>query len=271
MSANIDRFKNDLEALDKLGDSLLLAFFLNESPEGFENQFRPYHKDDSAYKAFKKGLPNYKAEYQRWYSEALAVIRQLIPERIQDFTRLHDRPKTRKELSFENYTIEDALQGLQAVRSHDRTRVVGPDAAIPKFEQQLAILRSAKSRFASSLFDIRQTLQADIFDSELEAASHLLKRGFGRAAGAVAGVLIEKHLAEVSSTHSVPQKKKDPTIADLNESLKAAGVIEVPIWRFIQHLADIRNLCDHNKGKEPTGEQVRDLLDGVAKLIKTVS
>ena len=35
-------------------------------------------------------------------------------------------------------------------------------------------------------------------------------------------------------------------------------------------LADIRNLCDHNKAKEPTEQQVTDLIDGTHKVLKTV-
>jgi hypothetical protein len=112
-------------------------------------------------------------------------------------------------------------------------------------------------------------LQADIFDSELEAADHLLKNKFARAAGALAGVVLERHLGEVCSSHNITLRKKDPTISDLNDALKAASVIDTAQWRSIQHLGDLRNLCDHNKQVEPTAEQVRDLLTGVAKVTKT--
>jgi hypothetical protein len=119
-------------------------------------------------------------------------------------------------------------------------------------------------------FDIRQLLQADLFDSEIDAAGHLLKNKFGRAAGALAGVVLEKHLYEVCSSHKLPMQKKDPTISDLNDALKNAGLIETAQRRFVQHLGDIRNLCHHNKKTEPTTEQVQDLLDGVAKVTKTI-
>lgn len=49
-----------------------------------------------------------------------------------------------------------------------------------------------------------------------------------------------------------------------------ANAVEVPQLRFVQHLADSRNLCDHSKAKEPTVEQVRDLLAGIRNVIKTV-
>jgi hypothetical protein len=39
-------------------------------------------------------------------------------------------------------------------------------------------------------------------------------------------------------------------ISNLNDQLKSADVIAVPQWRAIQYLADLRNLCDHPKGKE---------------------
>jgi hypothetical protein len=147
--------------------------------------------------------------------------------------------------------------------------VVGPDAAIPSIQQQVAVVEEAKNRFEPSLFDIRQLFQADLFDSEIGAANHLLKNKFARAAGALAGVVLEKHLGEVCLSH-VPLRKKDPTISDLKEALKGAGVIETAQWRFIQHLGDLRNLCDHNKKAEPTSDQVQDLLDGVAKVTKTI-
>ena len=47
-------------------------------------------------------------------------------------------------------------------------------------------------------------------------------------------------------------------------------IVDVPQGRFIQHLGAIRNLCDHNKTKEPTAEQVTDLITGVDKTLKTL-
>ena len=111
---------------------------------------------------------------------------------------------------------------------------------------------------------------ADLFDSELEAASELAKNKFFRAAGAVAGVVLEKHLLQVCDNHAIAPTKKASTIGDLNDRLKSANVVDVPLWRFIQHLGDIRNLCDHSKAAEPTAAQVSDLLAGVAKITKTL-
>ena len=111
---------------------------------------------------------------------------------------------------------------------------------------------------------------SDLFDSELDAAAELVKRGFLRGAGAMAGVVLENHLAQVCANHSLKTRKKAPAIGDFNDMLKAAKVVDTPQWRSIQHLADVRNLCDHKRPTEPTADQVNDLISGVAKVVKNL-
>jgi hypothetical protein len=108
-----------------------------------------------------------------------------------------------------------------------------------------------------------------LFDNELEAAEELNKKGFHRAAGAVAGVVLEEHLSTVCSQHKI-SAPKNPTISTLNDLLKKNDVIDTPTWRLIQHLGDIRNLCDHNKSTPPTAVQIQELIQGVRKTIKTL-
>jgi hypothetical protein len=88
-----------------------------------------------------------------------------------------------------------------------------------KFSHQIAILRSALTQIDSLLSNINAILQAEFFDDELSVANELLTKGHLRAAGAVAGVKVERHLKQVALAHAIPLRKKDPTIADLNEAL----------------------------------------------------
>jgi len=268
MSTNLDRFKKDLEALLKLGGRLELAMQYECEPEQVKAAIKKQlnKKTDE----FLKELPSFSKEYQRWYSEALALVRQLLPDRVADFVRHYEKPKTRKAITYESYRVEDYLQGLVVRSGYPKEVIVATSAAIPQFRQQLAILEAAKARFESSLFDIRQLVQADLLDSEIEAAEVLAKHKFTRAAGALAGVVLERHLAQVCADRKLALTKKNPTIADFNESLKTEGAIDLPQWRFVQHLADIRNLCDHSRKPEPTAEQVADLLAGVKKVTKTI-
>jgi len=263
MSTNIEKFKGDLDKLIFKGQLLFEAMQRDCNPEEYEKQLRKTMKEQ--YTTFIKKLPVFSADYQMWYSEALALIRQLLPDRMADFAKLYERPKTtRKEITHENYTIEDYLFGLII------TFGAGMESAIPRFFQQLGILKSAKQRFESSLFDIKQVLQADLFDSELEAAKELNKKGFMRGAGAVAGVVLEKHLAQICANHNVNVTKKNPGINDYNQILKDNNIIDVKDWRFIQRLADLRNMCDHDKKVEPKKEDIDDLIQGTERVSKTL-
>lgn len=266
--SNLDRYKEDLEELLTKGNQLLSSL----KYKCYRKEFESSAKRELGAKAeqFLKDPPRFESAYQDWYSEAKVLINQLLPDRLADFVRHYEKPKPRKDISFENYRIEDCLQGLVVTRGWDSTKVVGQEAAIPHVEQQLAILRAVKRRFESSLFEIRQLVVADLFDSETDAARELAKKKFFRAAGTVAGVVLEKHLTQVCRDHSVRIRKARPSIGDLNNLLKAAGVVDVPQWRFIQHLADVRNYCGHSRDAEPTAEQVEDLIAGVAKTLKTV-
>jgi len=91
-----------------------------------------------------------------------------------------------------------------------------------------------------------------------------------RAAGALAGVTLESHLSRISINHNVKVSKKNPTISDLNDELKNNGIYDVPDWRFIQRLGDIRNLCVHSKDRDPTKDEVDELIKGVQKVTKTL-
>lgn len=224
--------------------------------------------DDAKAELAKMKLPIFTHEYDQWYSVAQRVVAQVLPDRLDDFVLQYRDPK-RKEISFLTYTISDYLLGLQTRRGLDV--VADSKAAFPKMERQTAILQSAKEIFRSNLADLTEVLQADMFDSELAAAADLSKRGFYRGAGAIAGVVLERHLGHVAANHGYSSRKKRPTLADFNQFLKDGGTIDTARWRFIQHLGDIRNLCDHPKEREPTKDDVAELIEGVGRVIKTVT
>lgn len=265
---NLEKYKKDLEQLVQQGSVLLNAIQFECLPDEFGAQVKKVLKEK--YEPFIKALPSFKDKYQAWYSESLATVKFLLPDRIGDFVKLYEKPITRKQITFENYVIEDCLQGLNITKGWEKGKVVGPEAAIPRFQQQLNILKSCEKRFESSLFDIKQVLRADLFDSGLEAARELNKNGFVRGAGAMVGVVLEGHLSQVCENHKISITKKKPAINDYNQALKDSAVIEVHDWRFIQHLGDLRNLCDHDKKKEPTKEQVEEFIAGVEKISKTI-
>lgn len=265
---NLEKYKEDLDRLISEGEMLSFSMKYECYPKEFEEELKPKLKEK--YKDFVKNCKPFRGQYQNWYSESLLLIKQLLPDRLNDFVKLYEKPKTRKSIEHGNYVIEDYLQSLYVSKGYTNEKIVGPDSAINQFEQQLSIVKSVKKRFESSLFDIRQLTQADIFDSELDAAAELNNKGFMRGGGAIAGVVLEKHLSQVCKNHKIKIAKKTPSISDFNDKLKSAEVYETPIWRKIQHLGDIRNLCDHHKTTAPTKDEVQELIKGVGGIIKTI-
>lgn len=267
-TSNLAKYKKDLEAV--IEEGYLVQQSLRRMYRGRE-QFREELReanggDEEAVEEILKKLRPFPSAYQEWYSEAVSLIRQLLPDRLTDFIKLYEKPKTRKEVTAENYRIEDACQGLSLTRG--ATVIVDSKAAVVLVHQQIAMVKAIQRRFESSLFDIKQLVQADIFDSELESARSLLKNGYTRAAGAIAGVVLEGHLKEVAAKHGLPKGAK--TINPINMALKAAEVIDLAQSRHIEFLGDIRNKCGHKNSADPTPSEVEDLIAGTEKVIKTI-
>src|SRR4029077_8271154 len=255
----IERYKKDLDRLIQKGDELAIALRIAVDSD-FAKRLKLTEEQ-------RNKLPNLRKDYQPWYSEALACVRQLLPDRVEDFIEYYKPLKSRKELNASTYRISDFLQGINVTQGG--RGIVGFSAALLSLEQQVQIVRALQQRFESSLFDIKTLVQADLFDNELDVSAELNKKGFSRAAGAVAGVVLEEHLGAVAQQHALTIGRH-PTINDLNELLKKNGTIEIPTWRFIQRLGDLRNLCDHKKPLDPKREDIQELIEGVRKVIKTV-
>ena len=58
--------------------------------------------------------------YQPWYSQSLAIIKLLIPERHTDFSRCYEIPKGRKVVTKENHVIEDHLNEVEITAGFDK-------------------------------------------------------------------------------------------------------------------------------------------------------
>lgn len=270
MSVRTDKFDEELKKLLEFGNELKNAILFDCHPEEVRRQVLE-QEDGIEEKAdkFLEELPDFRSKYQIWHSQAQAVVKQILPDRLTDFNSYYEYLKPRKSLSHDNYRIRDYLHGTVR-RDYAEQIIVGGAAAVPCFGQQMIILRAARTALKSKLMDLSAILQADLYDSEIETAVALQKAGYLRASGAICGVVIEKHLQHLCKLHSVNVRKKSPSISDLNQHLRDNDVLSIPDWRFIQHLADIRNICDHAKGREPTNDEIEGLTSGTARVLKTM-
>lgn len=205
-------------------------------------------------------------QYHEWYAKSLEYVSVFLPSRKNDFIEMYRKKdaEKRKELTFVNYGIQDALHGLSKGQNR-----VNRSFGYTLFDQQLSILKSLIGVYESSINALLFEIQEQILDDEIASSRKLIKFNL-RASGALAGVILERHLKIVCNSHSLVISKKDPTINDYNDCLKANNVIQVDVFRHIQYLGDLRNLCDHSKSSDPTLDNVTTLIDGVEKIIKTL-
>lgn len=276
---NLQKYEADLDTLIKLGNQIL-ANLLDLAGDGgrVSDDYSSWYvaqpkKANSGSEENSDQSVTLEKDYQRWYTEASSLVRQLCPGRLDEFKQLYmgDTRRGKERPSATSFTIQDWLNGLRSTSFLVSTRRFDDIGSVTwKFKNQVDILESSKARFTSSLFDIKQLVQADLFDSEIETTRELGKRGFLRAAGTIAGVVLEKHLAQIIHNHDLKQTKRNPTIGDLNDILKDQGVLDIPTWRQIQRLGDLRNYCSHNKEREPTKDEVEELINGVEKQTKTL-
>jgi len=217
-----------------------------------------------------KDIIKFGTKYQRWYSRAYKLVEALAPERLNEFVSYYLIDPKRKLTDAGNYVLQDYIKGIGARKNHyDEPLWDTNQLAAIRILNQLQILASLSSRIDSVLQDVTGHLFAEIQDAELVAAKQL-KKISKRAAGALAGVVLERHLQRTATNHHVVIAKKSPTISDINDPLKNKGIYDTPVWRKIQLLADIRNLCSHHKETEPTDEQVDELISGVNTIIKSI-
>lgn len=203
-------------------------------------------------------------EYNKWYTQALIVVKYFLPERYEEFESMYKAPVNRKKIDRINYTIYDSINNL-----NNYGLSIYPRDAQYKLITQFCILESIEDLIENKLDEINSILEYDIFEKEIDAAKHLLKNKYMRSAGAICGVIIEKHLIGVLEKYNISITKKAPGINDLNQLLYNNSIIDSTEYKLLTYLGDIRNKCDHNKQDEPTKEDVQALIDGTEKVIKT--
>lgn len=253
---NIQKYESELQKLVRLGVAIQTDLY------------KRHQKGEAG--AVKSG-DSLEKSYQRWFTEACFVIKQLLPDRLAEFEQLYKGDGRSKRSSEFSFTIQNWLMGMRAPENVIGEKSFNDIAFVANcFSNQLQILESVEARFESQLFNIKQFVQSDLFDSEVEAAKELANHGFLRAAGVIAGVVLERHLSQVAENHNLNTRKKNLSISVFNDLLKDV-VTDFPSWRDIQRLGDIRNLCAHDRKKEPTKEQVEDLISGVEKYTHTLS
>ena len=101
MDEKKDRFAKDLDRLIKKGEKLSLAIRYETCKDAFLDQISKVIEEKKL-DDFLKSLPDFRGDYQAWYSEALGLVKQILPDRLSDFKSYYEYPRVRKEITYDN-------------------------------------------------------------------------------------------------------------------------------------------------------------------------
>jgi hypothetical protein len=132
------------------------------------------------------------------------------------------------------------------------------------FSRLKAVLLAAKEDYEGGyLHKIRNLIQADVFDSELEQAGELLASGYKTPAAVIAGIVLETSLRQMCQDNGLPTGKLDKMNADLAK----AGVYSKLVQKQITALADIRNNAAHGHDDQFIEGDVTNMIRDVRSLL----
>jgi hypothetical protein len=206
--------------------------------------------------------PEADGPYQSWYSVARRVVEQLLPERLDEFTRYYALPPGEHTTWAYDCTINELLLGQVA---HETEVRHANDLGLKRLRRQVATVASCASVLESTLANLRWSLAVQISEDELSEAQTLAAQGHYRAAGVIAGVVLERALRRLATRHDL--RTEGAKAAVLNDGLKSGGVYDEPTRAKIQFLLAIRNKCSHPGEDEPTAEEINDLLSGANRVL----
>jgi len=153
--------------------------------------------------------------------------------------------------------------GTESAHYQNFTKETAEYVTFSPAESALGILRAAKDDYEHDhLFDVRQLIQAEVFDDFLEQAQHLFDSGYYQPAAVVAGSVLEDGLRKLCDRHGVPLPDK-PKLDKMNADLAKQGVYSKLKQKQITAFADLRNKAAHGQWDQFTKDDVPPMLDGV--------
>lgn len=132
------------------------------------------------------------------------------------------------------------------------------------FKRIRPVFLAAKEDFEGGyLISVRNLVQAELADSELDQAKELLKTGYITAAAVVAGVVLETTLRSLCDRHEISHGKLDKMNADLSK----VGQYNSLVQKKVTALAAIRNSAAHGRVDEFQSRDVEAMIGDVERFV----
>ena len=132
------------------------------------------------------------------------------------------------------------------------------------YESLRVVFIATKEDFEGGyLSSYKSLVQAEVFETELEQASELLKNGYHVASAVIAGVVLETTLRELCNRESIAIGN----INKMNADLAKAGIYNSLVQKQITAHAAIRNSAAHGNNSEFSREDVEQMIPAIEQFL----
>lgn len=191
---------------------------------------------------------------KREYSEFTGSYYSVDRERVDEW-----RVKAKSLVS---KTCGDESEHIKSFREAEKPQSYEDD--LDYLKRLRSVFMAAKDDFQGGyLSSVKDLVQAELFESELEQATALLETGYKGPAAVVAGVVLETSLKELCSKHGISHAKLDKMNADLTK----AGVYSGLQQKRITALADIRNKGAHGDWESFSNDDVEMMIRDIENFL----
>ena len=138
------------------------------------------------------------------------------------------------------------------------------------FASVLGYLQSAKEEYELGLTDsITHLLAIELFESILDQANQLLKKGFKDSAAILGRIIIESTLKDLCEKNSIEFKENEGA-SNINEKLKNEGVFTLHQFKICRVNIELGNAAAHGQFEKYSQRDVQKMLDYIEHSLLTM-
>ena len=212
-------------------------------------------------------LPQLTIRYETWYTNALRLVQNLIPERLEDFVSAYKNNRS-GAIGYSTYAIQDYLLGIKV----DRSSKADFNSAL-LFERltlrQAGILNSALQTKPVSVNTSENPFQEEFYERALDKAQKLFGMGQLVPAGVLAGTVLENYLKWMCRKRHIKINEELLSTKEMNDSLYKFRTYKNTTWIRIKGLIPLADACLDPQKKNPPKKEIGALIAGVRKILGT--
>ena len=186
--------------------------------------------------------------------EIEATHRKQYSEFIGDYDVIDNEKVLTWKVKTKNLLVSTCGKDSQHYESFiEAEKIISYQTNLDAFKRMKSVFIAAMDDYKNGyLTSIKNLIQADVFDSELEQAQELLSNGYKLASAVIAGVVLETTLRDLCYQNNLDIGKLDKMNADLTK----LGIYNKLQQKRITALADIRNSAAHGKPEDFSDDDV---------------